>query len=82
MNSHRSDFQLAEGKSDQPLLVGGHVLTLTQHPQTKWNDLWLLTEILHEGKQPQVLEESVTSDTTALKDDFHQGCRNRFQATQ
>ncbi|WP_339451365.1 type VI secretion system tip protein TssI/VgrG, partial [Pseudomonas sp. EA_5y_Pfl2_R50] len=44
-------------------------------------DLWLLTEVHHEGKQPQVLEESVTSDTTALKDDFHQGYRNRFQAT-
>jgi type VI secretion system secreted protein VgrG len=28
-----------------------------------------------------VLEESVTSDTTALKDDFHQGYRNRFKAT-
>ncbi|MGY1893642.1 type VI secretion system tip protein VgrG, partial [Pseudomonas sp. SDT291_1_S447] len=40
----------------------------------------LLTEIFHEGKQPQVLEESVTSDTTDLKDDFHQGYRNRFSA--
>jgi type VI secretion system secreted protein VgrG len=28
-----------------------------------------------------VLEESVTSNTTALKDGFHQGYRNRFQAT-
>ena len=64
LERHRSDFQLAEGKSDQPLLVGGHFLALTQYPQAKWNDLWLLTEILHEGKQPQVLEESVTSDTT------------------
>jgi type VI secretion system secreted protein VgrG len=27
-----------------------------------------------------VLEESVTSDTTDLKDDFHQGYRNRFSA--
>jgi len=27
-----------------------------------------------------VLEESVTSDTTDLKDDFHQGYRNRFNA--
>ena len=81
LERHRSDFQLAEGKSDQPLLVSGHFLALTQHPKAKWNDLWLLTEILHEGKQPQVLEESVTSDTTKLKDDFHQGYRNRFQAT-
>ncbi|MEO4017904.1 type VI secretion system tip protein TssI/VgrG, partial [Pseudomonas rossensis] len=81
LERHRSDFQLAEGKSDQPLLVSGHFLALTQHPKAKWNDLWLLTEILHEGKQPQVLEESVTSDTTKLKDDFHQGYRNCFQAT-
>ncbi|WP_143515978.1 type VI secretion system tip protein TssI/VgrG, partial [Pseudomonas sp. R10(2017)] len=81
LERHRSDFQLAEGKSDQPLLVSGHFLALKEHPKAKWNDLWLLTEVHHEGKQPQVLEESVTSDTTALKDDFHQGYRNRFQAT-
>ncbi|AJO75961.1 MULTISPECIES: type VI secretion system tip protein TssI/VgrG [Pseudomonas] len=81
LERHRSDYQLAEGKSDQPLLVSGHFLALTQHPKAKWNDLWLLTEVIHEGKQPQVLEESVTSDTTALKDDFHQGYRNQFQAT-
>jgi type VI secretion system secreted protein VgrG len=81
LERHRSDFQLAEGKSDQPLLVSGHFLALTAHPKAKWNDLWLLTEVLHEGKQPQVLEESVTSDTASLKDDFHQGYRNRFQAT-
>ncbi|WP_122859812.1 type VI secretion system tip protein TssI/VgrG, partial [Pseudomonas viridiflava] len=81
LERHRSDYQLVEGKSDQPLLVSGHFLAMTQHPKAKWNDLWLLTEILHEGKQPQVLEESVTSDTTDLKDDFHQGYRNRFQAT-
>lgn len=68
-------------QSGQPLLVSGHFLALSQHPKAKWNDLWLLTEILHEGKQPQVLEESVTSDTSDLKDDFHQGYRNRFQAT-
>ncbi|WP_192553247.1 type VI secretion system tip protein TssI/VgrG [Pseudomonas sp. IzPS59] len=81
LERHRSDFQLAEGKSDQPLLVSGHFLALKEHPKAKWNDLWLLTEVHHEGKQPQVLEESVTSDTTALKDDFHQGYRNRFQGT-
>jgi len=61
--------------------VPSSFLALTEHPKAKWNDLWLLTEVLHEGKQPQVLEESVTSDTPALKDDFHQGYRNRFQAT-
>ena len=81
LERHRSDYQLAEGKSDQPLLVSGHFLPLTQHSKARWNDLWLLTEIFHEGKQPHVLEESVTSNTTALKDDFHQGYRNSFKAT-
>ena len=81
LERHRSDYRLAEGKSDQPLLVSGHFLPLTQHSNAQWNDLWLLTEVFHEGKQPQVLEESVTSDTSALKGDFHQGYRNRFKAT-
>ncbi|WP_238156233.1 contractile injection system protein, VgrG/Pvc8 family [Pseudomonas baetica] len=80
LERHRSDYRLAEGSSDQPILVSGHFLALTEHANPTWNDLWLLTEIYHEGKQPQVLEESLTSDTTELKDDFHQGYRNRFSA--
>ncbi|WP_339650723.1 type VI secretion system tip protein TssI/VgrG, partial [Halopseudomonas pelagia] len=44
------------------------------------NDLWLITGIQHEGKQPQVLEESVTSDVKA-EDGFTQGYRNQFTAT-
>ncbi|KAA0996532.1 type VI secretion system tip protein VgrG [Pseudomonas sp. ANT_J12] len=81
LERHRSDYRLAEGSSDQPLLVTGHFLALTAHANPAWNDLWLLTEIFHEGKQPQVLEEVISSDVTDLKDDFHQGYRNRFSAT-
>ncbi|MBU0921070.1 MAG: type VI secretion system tip protein TssI/VgrG [Pseudomonadota bacterium] len=57
----RSDCHLAEGSSDQPSLVSGHLLEISDHPRREWNDLWLLTEVLHEGKQPQVLEESITN---------------------
>nr|WP_298136556.1 type VI secretion system tip protein TssI/VgrG [uncultured Pseudomonas sp.] len=60
LERHRHDFELAQGDSDQTLLVSGHFLAFTDHPRQNWNDLWLLTEIHHEGKQPQVLEESVT----------------------
>ncbi|MGV8889694.1 MAG: type VI secretion system tip protein TssI/VgrG [Pseudomonas sp.] len=81
LERHRADYRQAEGHGDQTRLISGHFLELSDHPRTEWNDLWLLTEIVHEGKQPQVLEESVTSDTTANKDDFHQGYRNRFLAT-
>ena len=76
---HRADYQQAEGWGDQTTLTSGHFLQLSDHPRKAWNDLWLLTEVFHEGKQPQVLEESITSDTT--EDDFHQGYRNRFLAT-
>ncbi|BCQ63555.1 type VI secretion system secreted protein VgrG [Pseudomonas sp. NFPP10] len=80
LERHRSDYRLACGRSDQPSLVSGHFLALAGHPNPAWNDLWLLTEITHEGRQPQVLEESITSDT-APRDGFHQGYRNRFTAT-
>lgn len=81
LERHRADYQQASGHSDQTTLVSGHFLEISEHPRTEWNDLWLLTEIFHEGKQPQVLEESVTSDTIDNKDDFYQGYRNRFLAT-
>jgi type VI secretion system secreted protein VgrG len=83
----RSDYSLAEGRSDARL-ASGHFLSLQQHPSAPLNDLWLLREVWHEGKQPQVLEESVTDfiggnrDGQATdSDDFHQGYRNRFSAT-
>jgi type VI secretion system secreted protein VgrG len=75
----RSDYELAEGKSDA-YLISGHFLALAGHPRQQWNDLWLLDEVIHEGKQPQVLEESVTSNTQP-GDGFQQGYRNRFTAT-
>ncbi|HFX2835762.1 TPA: type VI secretion system tip protein TssI/VgrG, partial [Pseudomonas aeruginosa] len=81
LERHRADRRLGEGVSDQPLLVSGHFLEIAEHPRAEWNDLWLLSEIFHEGKQPQVLEENVTSDTSASTDDFQQGYRNRFLAT-
>ncbi|WP_443192194.1 type VI secretion system tip protein TssI/VgrG [Pseudomonas indica] len=61
LERHRTDYQLAEGDSDQPKLVSGHFLEISDHPHRDWNDLWLLTAVHHHGKQPQVLEESITS---------------------
>jgi hypothetical protein len=41
--------------------------------------LWLLLSVHHRGKQPQVLEESVSSDVQP-EDGFTQGYRNSFGA--
>jgi type VI secretion system secreted protein VgrG len=95
LERHRADQQLAEGESDQPLLRTGHFLDLSAHPRADWNQLWLLNEIHHEGKQPQVLEESITNFGSSLpsplrgegqgegttREEFNQGYRNRFSAT-
>src|SRR5690606_28230237 len=62
LERHRSDYHQATAHSDQPTLRSGHFLELEGHPRTSWNDLWLITELHHEGKQPQALEESVTGE--------------------
>ncbi|PSS53795.1 type VI secretion system tip protein VgrG [Pseudomonas sp. BBP2017] len=79
LERHRYDYQLAEGKSDQPGLRSGHFFDLSEHPRKACNDLWLLRSVSHEGKQPQVLEESAGSDSQP-KDGFSQGYRNTFSA--
>ena len=81
LERHRSDYQLAEGNSDEPTLHSGHYLPLVEHPRSEWNDLWLLLEVIHEGKQPQVLDEYITHDASDDETDFRQGYRNHFVAT-
>jgi len=80
LEAHRSDHRQASGRSNAPQLVSGHFLLLAEHPQPDWNTLWLLTELTHEGKQPQVLEELVENPNQA-NSDFRQGYRNTFLAT-
>ncbi|NWD69864.1 type VI secretion system tip protein VgrG [Pseudomonas gingeri] len=80
LEGHRSDSRRASGKSNEPQLVSGHFLLLAEHPQPDWNTLWLLTQLSHEGKQPQVLEESAENPHQA-DGDFRQGYRNTFLAT-
>lgn len=75
LERHRRDGCIACGNSDEPALVSGRFIKLSGHPREQWNDLWLVTHIAHEGKQPQVLEEAVTDVASA---DFRQGYRNQF----
>ncbi|ALI00241.1 type VI secretion system tip protein VgrG [Pseudomonas sp. FW306-02-F02-AA] len=79
LERHRTDYQLAEGNSDQPTLRSGHFFDLTEHPRKTCNDLWLLVSVQHVGRQPQSLEEAITSDATP-ESGFTQGYRNRFSA--
>ncbi|MEB0043690.1 type VI secretion system tip protein TssI/VgrG, partial [Pseudomonas sp. MH10] len=79
LERHRTDFQLADGSSDHPVLRSGTVIQLEDHPQLKWNSPWVLISIKHEGRQPQVLEESgASSEVEAGR--IVQGYRNTFTA--
>ncbi|MFP6830775.1 MAG: type VI secretion system tip protein TssI/VgrG [Pseudomonas sp.] len=79
LERHRSDYQWIEGKSNQSTLRSGHLFDLTEHPRPDCNEMWLLLNITHEGKQPQVLEEAFSSDDKTA-DGFTQGYRNTFKA--
>ncbi|MDO7896650.1 type VI secretion system Vgr family protein [Pseudomonas citrulli] len=81
LERHRADYRQAEGQGNQSTLRAGHFLTLNEHPRREWNDLWLLTEVHHEGKQPQVLEEGAGSTPHIAPGALDQGYHNRFAAT-
>lgn len=79
LERHRIDYHQIDGESDQPALVSGHYMEMVEHPVGVWNQLWLLTEIIHRGEQPQVLEESPAPQQTP--EGLQQGYRNTFTAT-
>lgn len=79
LERHRADYETAEGQSNQPTLRCGHLFELTEHPRKQCNGLWQLLEVTHTGRQPQVLEEHATNETTTA-DGFTQGYRNSFRA--
>ncbi len=75
LERHGAGHCVAEGGSDESAFVSGYFMRIKDHPRELWNDLWLLTQIDHHGRQPQVLEE-----TAAGPDEF-QGYKNTFLAT-
>ncbi|MCG8295561.1 contractile injection system protein, VgrG/Pvc8 family [Pseudomonas entomophila] len=75
MERHHAACRRTEGHSDQPRLASGHVLEITGHPHNAWNAPWLLTQVIHEGRQPPLSGEHLA---TGNEGDFYQGYRNRF----
>ncbi|MDC0663598.1 type VI secretion system Vgr family protein [Marinobacter sp. SS21] len=70
LDALRSDASVARGSSNRPDLAAGAKLPLTGHGQVDLNRDWLLTGIVHTGKQPQALEEEGGSDPTTYHNSF------------
>ncbi|WP_050483074.1 type VI secretion system Vgr family protein [Pseudomonas sp. Ant30-3] len=79
LERHRADYELAKGNSDQPTFRCGHLVTLNGHPRGECNQMWLLVSVQHEGRQPQVLEESFSGEDSS-EGALTQGYRNSFSA--
>ncbi|WP_019409380.1 type VI secretion system tip protein VgrG [Pseudomonas psychrophila] len=80
LEHHQTGYRQARGSSDQPTLSSGLFLPMTRHANAAFNTGWLLTEVTHTGKQPQVLEEQGGGTQSAAADGFTQGYRNTFHA--
>ncbi|EIK97265.1 Rhs element Vgr protein [Pseudomonas sp. M47T1] len=80
LERQRFEAYRAEGSSDVSRLLSGCLMTLHDHPRGDFNGQWLLYEVVHEGRQPQALEEH---GSVAVEQDgaLTQGYRNRFKVS-
>ncbi|MDC0662910.1 type VI secretion system Vgr family protein [Marinobacter sp. SS21] len=70
LDALRNDASVARGSSNRPDFAAGAKLPLSGHSQDTLNRDWLLTGIVHTGKQPQALEEEGSSDPTTYHNTF------------
>ena len=54
LERHQAQHCVVSGQSDQPALLSGHFLTLSEHPTPANNEQWLQTRVWHEGHQPHI----------------------------
>ncbi len=57
LERHRSASIQATGSTNCMHLSVGHYQPMAEHPLTAYNQPWLLTQVIHDAVQPQVLEE-------------------------
>ena len=70
LDALRNDASTASGESNRADFTPGAKVTLTDHDSERLNREWLLTGIVHTGKQPQALEEEGGSDLTSYSNRF------------
>ncbi len=63
----------AEGKSVCPRFSPGFTFNLKEHTTSSFNQTYLLYEVVHNGAQPQVLQENITSTSqeASYKNQFY-----------
>lgn len=62
----RCERREVSGHTRQTALRSGEVMQVLDHPEPLFNDQWLLTEVIHTGRQLQVLRDADPDDTRAI----------------
>ncbi|MDV3502202.1 type VI secretion system Vgr family protein, partial [Marinobacter sp. M-5] len=70
LDALRNDASTASGESNRADFTPGAKVTLTDHDSDALNREWLITGLVHTGKQPQALEEEGGSDPTSYSNRF------------
>ncbi len=68
--------KVAVGASVSQRFVPGAKFTLAEHRRDDWNREWLLTDVLHEGYEPQALEEELVRAGESTEPEY----TNEFRA--
>ncbi len=60
----------ASGTTACPRLIPGHKFTLDKHPRSSFNQGYLIATLVHEGKEPQALEEESANEGAHYSNNF------------
>jgi type VI secretion system secreted protein VgrG len=56
LERQRCQHRSIQGRSDGKGLLSGHLLQVTDHPISYFNEQWLITEMRHQGQHPSILD--------------------------
>ena len=67
LERQRCERRVVLGRSDDYVIGAGLIVQVLDHPVSAFNDQWLMTEVTHAAKQPQVLEGLGSADIVAIE---------------
>lgn len=66
LEQQRCERRTIVGRGSELPLTSGQIIQVQEHPEARCNDQWLLVEVDHFGKQPQVLLGNDPHDAAAI----------------
>lgn len=66
LEQQRCERRTIVGRGSELALTSGQIIQVQEHPDTRFNDQWLLVEVDHFCRQPQVLLGNAPHDAVAI----------------